>query len=244
VLLYHSVSDDPAPGIADFAVSPEVFAEQIAAVVDSGREVVDFAELGARLTAGNDAALENLACVTFDDGWEDNLAAAEILAAHNVPATVFVTTGFIGEDGFLDSAGVTALGASPGIEIGAHTVNHPRLDELSADAVVAELTQSRRELESLVSGPVGTFAYPHGNYDRSVLAAVREAGYSAAAAVKNALSHAGDDPFAVARWTITSGSDAAEVERLLAGEGPVAWKGERLRTRGFRIARKLKRRLT
>ena len=41
---------------------------------------------------------------------------------------------------------------------------------------------------------ITTFAYPHGNYHRGVRAAVVEAGFDSAAAVKNAFSHPADDP--------------------------------------------------
>ncbi len=245
VLLYHSVSDAPPETIADFAVTPAEFERQIAHLAASGRRAVTFSELGASLAAGDTAALQNVVCVTFDDGWVDNIEAAATLARHDVPATIFVTSDFIGRDGYVDRTQLAALSAMPGIEIGAHSVTHPRLDELGRDTIELELTQSRRELESLTGGPVTTFAYPHGNYDGRVLKAVSDAGYVSAAAVKNALSHPGDDPYAVARWTVTADSDSAEIERLLNGEGaPLAWPGERLRTRGYRTWRRIKRRLT
>lgn len=245
VLLYHSVSDAPSETIVDFNVTPSEFERQIAQVAQSGRRPLAFSELGALLAAGDAEALRNVVCVTFDDGWADNIEAAEALARHDVPATVFVTSDFIGRPDFVNREQLTALASAPGVEIGAHSVTHPRLDELGSTEIELELTQSRRELEGVIGAPVTTFAYPHGNYDKRVLAAVRGAGYAAAAAVKNALSHPGDDPYAVARWTITSSSDTAEVERLLNGEGaPVAWQGERLRTRGYRTWRRIKRRLT
>ena len=240
VLLYHSVSDSPAPAIADFCVSEAEFARQVDAIAGSGREAVGFAELVRRLSAGDAAALENCVCVTFEDGWSDNLAAAERLAARELPATVFVTTGYIGRDGFLDSTQLRELAAMAGVEIGAHSVGHPRLDQLDKGSIRNEITESRRELEAQIGSPVTTFAYPHGCHDARVIAAVREAGFSGAAAVKNALSHPDDDPYAVARWTVTSSSDVSEIEALLAGNGaPLAWRGERLRTRAFRYYRRL-----
>ena len=70
--------------------------------------------------------------------------------------------------------------------------------------------------------------------------AVIEAGFISAAAVKNALSHWHDDPWAIARFTVLRDTPAEQVARLLAGQGaPLAWAGERLRTRGFRTARRL-----
>lgn len=241
VLLYHSVSDSPTPAIADFCVSEAEFARQADAIADSGREAVDFAELVRRLTAGDAGALKNTVCVTFDDGWSDNLAAAEALAAREIPATIFVTTGYLGREEFLDTDRLRELAAMPGIEIGAHSVSHPRLDELDRDSIRSEIGDGRRELESLTDSPVTTFAYPHGCHDARVIALVRDAGFSGAAAVKNALSHPGDDPFAVARWTVTSSSDVKEIESLLDGTGaPIAWQGERLRTRAFRHYRRLR----
>jgi hypothetical protein len=92
--------------------------------------------------------------------------------------------------------------------------------------------------------PVRSFAYPHGAYDERTRKAVVDAGYGSAAAVKNAISHADDDPFAIARWTVTAGTPAARIAAVLEGEGvPRAWVRERLRTRAYRGARRRRRRI-
>ena len=88
---------------------------------------------------------------------------------------------------------------------------------------------------------VDTFAYPHGSYDETVRAAVIDAGYRSAAAVKNAISHPGDDPWAIARYTVTSATTPEHLVDVLEGHGaPLAWRRERLRTRAARTARKLR----
>ena len=75
------------------------------------------------------------------------------------------------------------------------------------------------QLEEHLGSSVATFAYPHGDHGRRVRAAVIAAGFSSAAAVKNALSHRGDDPFAIARWTVMRDTSTEQVARILAGEG-------------------------
>ena len=140
------------------------------------------------------------------------------------------------DDGFADTLDA--------VELGAHGVRHVRLDELAIGAIDEELTASRACLEDLVQAPVRSFAYPHGAYDRRVRSRVAAARYASAAAVKNALSHAGDDPLAVARWTVMRDTPAARVAEILEGRGaPLAWRRERLRTRGWRHVRRARRRL-
>jgi alkylhydroperoxidase family enzyme len=64
-------------------------------------------------------------------------------------------------------------------------------------------------------------------------------GCPTAHAVKNALSHPADDAFAVARYTIQAGTGDDEVRAVLAGAGaPLTWRGERLRTWGYRQVRR------
>ncbi len=95
-------------------------------------------------------------------------------------------------------------GLGDAVEVGAHTIGHPRLDELAGAALHREIAGSKAALEDVLGHPVAGFAYPHGAHDQRSRAAVIAAGYTHAAAVKDALSHPGDDPFAIARWTVTA----------------------------------------
>lgn len=243
VLLYHSVAEDPANGLAAYNATPTEFSEQIAALVQSGREVISFRELGARLSAGNLHGMR-VSAITFDDGLADNLDACRLLAERKLPATVFVTSSYIGAPGMLSVEQLRELAALPGIDIGAHSVDHPHLDAIPAKEVERQVTDSRRALEELIGSAVDTFAYPHGAYDSAVRAVVEGAGFTAAAAVKNALSHPDDDPFAIARWSIETDASLDSVKRVIAGDGaPLAWQHTRLRTRAARSARRIRHRL-
>ena len=181
--------------------------------------------------------------LTFDDGYEDNLDAVEALLDRGLPSTVYVTSGEVGGRDRLTPSQLAQLASIPGVEIGAHAVRHRRLDELGDRELSDEVRVSKIQLEELTGRPIRSFSYPHGAYDRRVRQAVIAAGYSSAVAVKNALSHDRDDPFAIARWTVTSRTSRSQMGTVIEGEGlPRAWSGERLRTRAFRVARRSRRR--
>jgi hypothetical protein len=60
--------------------------------------------------------------------------------------------------------------------------------------------------------------------------------------VKNAVSHDQDDPFAIARWLVTSTTPPQRVAEFLEGvEFPLAWSRERVLTRGYRAVRRTRR---
>jgi peptidoglycan/xylan/chitin deacetylase (PgdA/CDA1 family) len=242
VLLYHSVADDPV-GDRRFAVSRGTFEAHADAIGASGRTTVRISELAAGLR-GERPLPERAAAVTFDDGSADNYDAVNSLLGRGLSSTVYVITGELDSPGRLTPSRVTELGHVPLVELGAHAVRHRYLDELHEQEIVEEVKRSKVELEDLVQLPVHTFAYPHGAYDRRVRGAVVQAGYSSAVAVKNAVSHAADDPFAIARWTVTWGTPAARLAEVLEGENvPIAWSHERIRTRAYRRFRRGRRRL-
>ena len=243
VLLYHSVNDRPGRLERAYAVSPATFAAHAAAVAASGRQPLTVTELADALRTLRPLPARPVA-ISFDDGYADTLEATEVLLKLGLRATIYVTAGEVGERDRLTSSELTELARTPGVEIGAHSVSHPRLDELGQAQLAEEVTASRHRLEDVTGREVHTFAYPHGAYDARVRAAVVAAGYQSAAAVKDALSHDRDDPFAIARWTVHRGTSSARIAAVLDGVGVQrAWSHERLRTRAFRAARRSRRRL-
>jgi peptidoglycan/xylan/chitin deacetylase (PgdA/CDA1 family) len=89
ILLYHRVaelSSDPQL----LSVTPQHFAEQLEILRKHYRPI--------RLQQ-TDKLLRRSVVVTFDDGYADNLWNAKpLLERYDVPATVFVTTGYVGQD--------------------------------------------------------------------------------------------------------------------------------------------------
>ena len=243
VLLYHSISDDRSRNDR-FAVSPAVFTTHVEAIAASGRTSITIGEL-ARALRGDKSLPPRAMAITFDDGFADNYNAILTLLDHRLRSTLYITTGPLGTGDRLTRSQVAEIARMPGVEIGAHTVRHQYLDEIDDPRISEEVRMCKHELEDLVQRRVRSFAYPHGAYDERVRQAVINAGYESAAAVKNAVSHLGDDPFAVARWTVNADTSAFRIAEVLEGKYvPLAWSRERVRTRAYRAARRARRRVS
>src|SRR5262247_752346 len=74
-------------------------------------------------------AAQTVVTIQFDDG-RNQSAARAILARHDVHATFFINTGYIGTPGYLTWRQVHRL-AADGNEIAGHTLTHRDLPSLS-----------------------------------------------------------------------------------------------------------------
>jgi peptidoglycan/xylan/chitin deacetylase (PgdA/CDA1 family) len=184
-LAYHGAADvalrDDPNGLF---VGPRSIERHIGRLRDWGYRLVSFGEL-ARL-ASNEAA-EGHAALTFDDGLADNLEQlAPLLAREEVPATVFVVSGWLGgphpeepRGRIMNAEELRALAAA-GIEVGGHTETHPDLTRLSYEQARAELEGCKRALEAILDAPVEVAAYPYGEANEVTFAACKDAGFRAA----------------------------------------------------------------
>jgi peptidoglycan/xylan/chitin deacetylase (PgdA/CDA1 family) len=242
ILVYHGVIPAARAPAARFTVSLDRFSEQMDALAASSRVALRISELAAPLARGEPMSA-SAAGVTFDDGTADFYEYAwPVLRERGLPVTLYVTSGLVG--GRIDGRRMLTWEQleelrDGGIEIGAHSQRHIALDVISADRSAKELVNSKLELEQRLQVAVNTFAYPYGYHTPVLKQLVARAGYTSACAVKNALSHPRDDRFALARFMLTADTTCAQIQRLLNGQGaPIAWTGERLRTRLWRAYRR------
>jgi len=241
VLLYHDVvRGTPA---SPWQINVDDLARDLDAVLRSGRFVQTATDLDAALRARPLTDIARCA-VTFDDGYASFAELAlPLLAERGLPATLFVTTGSLDGPGMLAAADVRAM-AGPLLEVGAHTVHHPHLDLLPFAVARDQVCRSRERLADLLGAEPAGFAYPHGSHHRTVRDVVAGCGFANAYAVKDALTHPDDDPYARARLTVLASTARRRVEQWLAGRGaPQAWAGERLRTTVYRHVRASRMRL-
>lgn len=121
---------------------------------------------------------QRVVAITFDDGFESDVTQAlPLLQQHGAVATFFITPGFIGQTGYLNWEQVRQL-ASAGMAVGSHSLTHACLSTLTEDQLREELVGSRHRLEDALGVPVTLLSLPGGFYNRRVLAAAWEAGYT------------------------------------------------------------------
>lgn len=188
ILSYHGIADSNARVDPEFLrVPPAAFRGQLDILLRAGFEVVTVADFARR--AAGATPPPGLVALSFDDGMDDNHSVVlPILQEYSLPATVYVSTGLIGKPNPWMEPGTSRMMVedelrdlvAAGIELGAHTVTHPNLEELDYGSCLREMVESRDVLAGIADAPIRTFAYPYCKYAEAAVRAARDAGFEAA----------------------------------------------------------------
>ena len=220
-LCYHSIH----PSLKYRSATPEEFDEQMSWL----KENCDVVPLGAIVDGLRRSHINPRPriAITFDDGYVDNHEyALPILVKHGLPATFFVTAGFLANDPIVHShfrnmrtiqdsndsttpmswAQMCELAAA-GMEVGAHSYGHPNLCDVSPLQLDREIVEARAIIEEKLGRSVAGIAYPFGkpkrHFNNAVIRAVQNAGYTYAVACFFRGVQLGDSRFAIPRFFAT-----------------------------------------
>src|ERR1700761_1222294 len=238
VLMYHEIADAAATA-SRLAVSPDVFADQVAYLHDAGFTAVTAGAVSAVLADGAGELPERAGVLTFDDGYGDFYSQAlPVLKAHGFTATLFQTTGWIGKEGemkrMLNWRELAEVDQA-GIEIGAHTCKHPQLDQLPEKELREELSASKSDLEDHLGQKVPGLAYPFGYSNARVRRVAREIGYEYAYSVSNFLTTAAADKFTLPRLTVQRTTTMDDFRKMVNGQDTLTLQRDRVLTAGFTV---------
>jgi peptidoglycan/xylan/chitin deacetylase (PgdA/CDA1 family) len=231
VLMYHGTPGAGVRPLSAYSVPADRFAAQLDFLGAAGWATATVAEL-----ADAGSLPPRTALLTFDDGYFDNYEGAfRPLLERGMRATWFVASGGIGryadwtaqrneQTAMMTNAQLREL-AGHGMEIGSHSVTHPRLPGLPPARLRREVARSKTDLEDLLGRPVASFAYPYGLYDDGVVAAVAAAGYRHACTTRCGWHRLRESPLLIRRVTVFGRDSLGAFARKLAfADNEVGWR--------------------
>jgi peptidoglycan/xylan/chitin deacetylase (PgdA/CDA1 family) len=159
------------------------------------RQMDELTRIGQAISSDFSYALKNAKyyiAVTFDDGFQNILSnALPEMLQRNIPATIFVTTGYLGEKPawIIDKHNPNMnellltedqLKRMPRnlVTIGSHTDSHPHLHNVNMDTLKREITVSKKKLEEILLKTVTVLSLPYGSLNKEKVECFKEAGYS------------------------------------------------------------------
>ena len=210
VLFYHRIADTHAN---DWTLSTSGFRNHLDWLGENS-SFVSLEEIQNKLVAGHNET--SCVHITFDDGYGENPDfAIPLLIERNIPCTYFVSLDFImtGRAFPHDAAAGQPLKpntieqirdmAAAGIEIGAHTRNHPDLGKVTdPETLRDEVVTSTLELGELIGQPIRYFAFPFGlpeNLNSYAFDLLADAGLKGVCSAFGAYNFPGQDPFHIRR---------------------------------------------
>lgn len=242
ILMYHRVAPI-VPGLSEptYNVTPERFHEQLAGLLARGflawplRMVLEAHRRGRSIP-------REVFVVTFDDGYESVYRHAwPVLQDLGIPATVFLTTGFLDSprpfpfDNWrgkgaphaeecwrpLSTQQCRAMHTSGLIEFGSHTHTHDDFRD-RPEEFARDLETSLAVLRDRFAIRDATFAFPYGTrrtgFSGPKMAAVcRAMGMLCSLTTEEELVGAGDDPFDWGRFTAEADDTSATLAAKLDG---------------------------
>jgi peptidoglycan/xylan/chitin deacetylase (PgdA/CDA1 family) len=221
VLCYHRVSSDRD----ELSVTPSAFRSQMEFVMHARASAQTLDDALDKLREG---ASGRHVCVTFDDGYRDNLEnAIPVLRDLAIPATIFVASGMI--DGtapvywydqpppLLTWSELREINDEGLVAIGAHSRTHRALPKLPDEEAWEEIAGSRGDLEKRLGRPVTSFAYPSGLYGEREVRMAREAGYRVAVTCEPGANGPGQRPHELRRLIVGPRDDLKMFEAKLTG---------------------------
>lgn len=232
VIMYHRfIEHDSEKGVHGTWMPIAMFEKHLRLLKWLGYETLTFRDLADKGFIHRLQYGKKYLMITADDGYQDNLTRMlPLLEKYGYKAVVYVVTG----EGYnrwdveqasnpdtrvdlMNGEQLKALTASGHVEIGGHTLTHPRLSKLAPEQQAHEIQENKRQLEALLGHPLLSFAYPYGDMDESAKAQAMAAGYRFAVATNSGPRAMHQDPFRIRRIAIFPRTDVFGLWRKIRG---------------------------
>ena len=208
ILMFHSISRPANPQETTYYISPDRFRRFL-----SWLEMMEYRHISPAEWLAAERPDRNV-LLTFDDAYDDLYPELmPELRRKRLRPLVFVVVNCIGKTNSWDANQPVQKRTTltleqmremqrAGTTFGSHSLTHPLLTSLPDCELRRELAESKTKLEDLLGAPVEWFAYPYGDADRRVRAAVAAAGYKAAVTTHGGFNQ-WQDPLALNRLEVS-----------------------------------------
>ena len=229
VVMYHRViNNSENEGIYGTYIYEDIFRQHMQYLKDKNFDVITFEDLHKIGWRNRFQRNKKYIMITFDDGYVDNYNLAfPILKEFGFKATIFL----MGESTY-NEWDVNAGGEKKfelmdkfmikemqdyGIEFGAHTFNHPKLNKLSEEKIRHQIVDVKKPLEEKIEKEIITFAYPYGILNDYAKKMAREAGYTFTVSTDSGSVCLSDDLYQIRRIAIFPNTNLFSFKRKVAG---------------------------
>ena len=210
VIFYHHIQDlvtSKKKGQTALSTTPEFLKAHLSYIQKSGYNIVTPNDLADFFNSGKQLPSKSI-ILSFDDGYEDFYTVAyPILKEFNVHATLFLPTGLVGNNDYLNWDQVTEMANSGLVYIANHTwSHHPMSDLKTADS---EIGTAHKQLADRSLNSAKSFAYPYGTYNYAAEVKLSNLGYSSAFTTQYGKTLCKQKRFALPRIRVGNGALSA-----------------------------------
>ncbi|WP_417835426.1 polysaccharide deacetylase family protein [Thalassospira tepidiphila] len=219
VFMYHRFGEGEYPSTN---ITMEQFDQHVKELTSGPYTVLGVPQIVSALADGKGLPDRTIG-ITVDDAYRSVYEKAwPVFREHNLPFTVFVSTEQLdsGYANYMTWDMVREL-SKAGVTIGGHSQNHAHLPDFDIDRVKAELANSAARFEEELGYVPEIFAYPYGEANGEVIAAVKEAGYRAAFGQQSGAMHTESDFMYLPRYALNEHYGAMDRFNLAANSLPL-----------------------
>ncbi|WP_022818844.1 polysaccharide deacetylase family protein [Fusobacterium russii] len=229
VLMYHRViNSKDNEGVHGTYIYQDIFRKHLQYLKKNNYEVITFKDLKKISWRNRFNSNKKYIIITFDDGYVDNYELAfPILKEFNFKATIFLMAESTYNEWDVRSSNEKIFPLMTkdmilemqnyGIEFGAHTFNHPKLNKISNEDIEYQVVDCKKVLEEKISSDIITFAYPYGLLNDYAKKMARKAAYDFAVATDSGTVCLSDDLFQIRRIAIFPNTNLRSFKRKVKG---------------------------
>lgn len=229
VIMYHRVINNAEnEGVYGTYIYEDMFKKHLQYLKDKNYTVITFKDLDKIGWRNRFEKGKKYIILTFDDGYKDNYDLAfPILKEFNFKATIFLMGSLTYNEWDVKAGGERKFSLMSvemikemqdyGIEFGAHTFNHPKLNTLSNEEIEHQIVDVKKLLEEKIGKEIITFAYPYGILNDYAKEMAKKADYTFALATDSGSVCLSDDLYQIRRIAIFPNTNLFSFKRKVAG---------------------------